>query len=134
MFLQYTKESRHHFLLFFTWLALPRRQLSWLLALLLCCLCPSACFNDFQFLVNVLLNVNIAVIPYMPCFLLRIVLYSKWSLPLFLVPGLRLLWTHGLAKTTHTITDFSVNDNVSFLFSSGIGPNYSKLNMNFWLI
>jgi hypothetical protein len=41
MFLPYTKEPRHHFLLFFTWLALPSLQPLWLLALLLCCPVPS---------------------------------------------------------------------------------------------
>lgn len=47
--------------------------------LMLCCLCPSGCFNDFQFLVNVLLNVNIAGIPYMPCFLLSIIFQMEFA-------------------------------------------------------
>lgn len=115
MFLPYTKELRHHFLLFFMWLTLSSDHFhgSWPCCYVVWFLVP--CFNDFQFL-NVLLYVIVAVIPSMSCFLLSIILQTD-LVPYFWFHsqclGLGLLWTQGLGSVRPYSGWVSVN-NVSF--------------------
>ena len=70
-----------------------------------CCVAcfPVPCFKDFQ-LLSVLLNVNTAVIPYVPCFLLSTVFQTEFA-PISSLHqhlGLGLPWTLRIDKTTCT--------------------------------